>query len=232
MPDVVDDLRRRIAEAGDPDRAPQMQAYMKSALPFRGVPSTPLRRLCREAITAHPLPDRAAWESAVRRLWDEAGYREERYAALAVAGNRAYRPHRDPGSLDLYRHLVVTGAWWDLVDTIAAQHLGEMLGRFPDEVAPVMRGWAVEDDLWLRRTAILCQLKAKQDTDTDLLRYALEHNLEDSLHGKEFFIRKAVGWSLREHAKTDPAWVKEFVAAHEDRLSGLSRREATKHLTA
>jgi 3-methyladenine DNA glycosylase AlkD len=232
MPDLVDDLRRRIAEAGDPDRAPQMQAYMKSALPFRGVSSVPLRAITREVVPAHPLPDRASWQAAVRELWDGAAYREERYAALAVAGHRLYRAYRDPGSLPLYRHLVVTGAWWDLVDTIAAQHVGEVLGRFPAEVAPVVRSWAVDEDLWLRRTAVLCQLKRKADTDLELLRFTLEHNLDDSLHGREFFIRKALGWALREHARTDPDWVRAFVAEHETRLSGLTRREALKHLGA
>ena len=232
MPDLVDDLRSRIAEAGDPALAPQMQAYMKSALPFRGVTSVPLRAITRDVVPAHPLPDAATWRAAVLELWDGAAYREERYAALAVAGHRRYREHRDPGSLPLYRHLVVTGAWWDLVDTIAAQHVGEVLGRFPAEVTPALRAWAVEEDLWLRRTAVLCQLKRKADTDPDLLRFALEHNLEDSLHGREFFVRKALGWALREHARTDPGWVRAFVAEHEGRLSGLTRREALKHLGA
>ena len=230
MPDLVNELRRRIAEAGDPERAPQMQAYMKSALPFLGVSSVPLRAIHREVVAAHPVSDRAAWEAAVLELWDRAAYREERYAALAVAGHRLYRRHRDPAALDLYRHLVVTGAWWDLVDTIAAHHVREILERCPAEVTPVLERWAVDDDLWLRRTSMLSQLGRKGATDVDLLRFALEHNLEDSRHGREFFIRKALGWSLRDYARTDPDWVRSFVAEHEERLSGLSRREALKHL--
>lgn len=230
MPDLVEELRRRIAEAADPDRAPRMQAYMKSELPFRGVSSVPLRTLTREVVGAIPLPDRAAWQSAVLRLWDEAAYREERYAALAVAGHRRYREHRDPAALELYRHLVVTGAWWDLVDTIAAHHVREILERFPAEVTPVLERWAVDDDLWLRRTAMLSQLGRRDATDLALLRHALESNLEDSPHGREFFVRKALGWALRDYARTDPAWVRAFVSEHEPRLSGLSRREALKHL--
>ncbi len=230
MPDLVTEIRHRIAEAADPVRAPQMQAYMKSEMPFRGVYSTPLRAILRDVLAAHPLPDRAGWEDAVRRLWDDAGYREERYAALTLAGHRLYRAYQDPATLPLYRHLVVSGAWWDTVDQLAAHHVGDILRAFPTEVTPVMREWAVEADLWLRRTAILCQLGSKDTTDVTLLRHALEQNLEDSLHGKEFFIRKACGWALREHAKTDPQWVRDFVAGHADRLSGLTRREATKHL--
>jgi len=230
MPDLVSDLRRRVAEAGDPGRAPQMQAYMKSAMPFRGVASPELRVLCREAIAAHPLEDRTAWQAAVLELYDAARYREERYAALAVAGHHRYRVHRDPASLEMYRHLVVTGAWWDLVDTIATRHVGDVLARFRPEVAPLLRTWAEDDDLWLRRTAVLAQLKHKEQTDTDLLREVLEANLEESRHGREFFVRKALGWALREYARTDPAWVRAFVRGHEDELSGLTRREALKHL--
>jgi 3-methyladenine DNA glycosylase AlkD len=230
MPDLVDELRSRIAEAGDPDRAPRMQAYMKSSMPFRGVAAVPLRAITREVLAAHVLPDRAAWQAAVLELWDGAAFREERTAALAGAGHRRYREYRDPGSLPLYRHLVVTGAWWDLVDAVATQHVGEVLGRFPAEVTPTIRAWAVDEDLWLRRTAVLCQVKRKTATDVDLLRFALEQNLEDSRHGREFFVRKALGWALREHARTDPDWVRAFVAAHEARLSGLTRREALKHL--
>lgn len=234
MPDVVREVRRRIAErlaeVGDPDRAPQMQAYMKSAMPFRGVPAPLLRTLCKEILDEVVLPDRATWEAAVREMWDRAEYREERYAALALAGHRRYREHRDPDALPLYEHLVVTGAWWDLVDTIASHHVGEILRGHHDATVPVLRAWAVDDDLWLRRTAILAQLGSKAATDVDLLAFALTSNLEDSLHGKEFFIRKAVGWALRAYARTDPDWVRRFVASYDGRLSGLTRREALKHL--
>jgi 3-methyladenine DNA glycosylase AlkD len=235
MPDEVREVRRRIAERlaeeADPERAPRMQAYMKSAMPFRGVPSPVLHRLCKQVLDEVVLPDRASWEAAVREVWDRADYREERYAALALAGHRRYRDYRDPAALPLYRHLVVTGAWWDLVDTIASHHVGEILRTHHDETVPVLRAWAVDDDLWLRRTAILAQLGRKADTDVDLLAFALTSNLEDSLHGKEFFVRKALGWALREHARTDPDWVRRFVASYDGRLSGLTRREALKHVT-
>lgn len=203
---------------------------MKSELPYSGVPAQPLRKILREVVPAHPLPDRATWEATVRRLWDEAGYREEWYAALAVAGHRLYREHQDADTLHLYRDLVVDGAWWDVVDDIASHLVGGILAADPHRVTPVMRAWSVDDDLWVRRTAILCQLGRKADTDTDLLRYAIEHNLEDSLHGRQFFLRKAVGWALRQYAWTDPAWVRSFVAEHATTMSGLSRREALKNI--
>lgn len=234
MPDPVTELvrlvRRRIAEVADPGRAPRMQAYMRSSMPYRGVTSVPLRALCRKVYDAHPLPDRASWESCVRTLWDDAGYREERYAAMALTSHRLYRAHQDPETLGLYRHLVVSGAWWDFVDSLASHNVGAILATHPLDVTPTMREWAVDDDLWLRRTAILCQLQRKEATDVDLLRATLEVNLEGSRFGSEFFVRKAVGWALRQHARVDPDWVRAFVARHQDRLSGLSRREALKHL--
>ncbi|NUR05555.1 MAG: DNA alkylation repair protein [Nocardioidaceae bacterium] len=234
MPDAASTLARlvrdAVAAAGDPAKAPGMQAYMRSAMPFRGVQAGPLAAVCRSVFAAHPLPGRTAWEACVRELWDGASYREERYAAIALTGHPRYRGFQDPRTLPLYEHLVVTGAWWDHVDTVASNRVGPLLGGHADAVTPVLRAWAVADDLWLRRTAVIAQLARKGDTDLELLRYAVEANLEGTPFGREFFVRKAIGWALRQHARTDPVWVRAFVAEHEDRLSGLSRREALKHL--
>jgi 3-methyladenine DNA glycosylase AlkD len=227
---LVAAVRRRLAEAGDPARAPAMQRYMRSGMPFCGVPAAEVRRICRQADVAHPLPDGRSWRAAVLDLWDGATHREERYAALHLCGHRRYAGHRTPTAIDLYRHLVVTGAWWDLVDPVAGTLVGELLRTHHDEVAPAVRGWAEDEDLWLRRTAVLSQLGSKERTDVALLRSVLERNLEDSPHGGEFFIRKAVGWALRQHARVAPEWVRAFVDEHADRLSALSRREALKHL--
>lgn len=227
--EVAEEIRARLESAADPTRAPAMQAYMKSGMPFRGVGAPALKALCRDVLDARRL-DEAGWRSAVADLWDRARFREERYAAIAVARHRFYRPFQRPELLGLYRHLVVTGAWWDLVDPVATHLVGDLARSHPEEVIPVLGEWAVDDDLWLRRTAILSQVRSKGGTDLALLTHALESNLVDSPHGKDFFIRKAVGWALREHARTDPEWVRRFVAEHEERLAPLSRREALRHL--
>ena len=166
----------------------------------------------------------------MRALWDHATHREERYAALAVTAHRAARPWQDPAALGLYRHLVETGAWWDYVDLVAADRVGPILLRHRSIVTPMMRADAVDDHLWVRRTAILAQLKHREETDLDLLTDVIDANLEGSTFGSEFFIRKAIGWALRQHARVDPEWVRAFVEARGERLSGLSRREALKHL--
>jgi 3-methyladenine DNA glycosylase AlkD len=225
---LVDDVRARLRAAGDPAKAPAMQAYMKSALPFHGVASPQARVVFREVLAAHPLPDRDSWLATALALWDEATHREEWYAALALVRGSRYAAYRDTRALGLYRHLLTTGAWWDVVDDVAIHLVGPLLIEEPKSVAPVLREWATDDDRWLRRTAVIAQVGAKDRTDPDLLSHVIEANLDD----RDFFLRKAIGWALRQHARTDPDWVRAFVAAHDDRLSGLSSREALKHLDA
>ncbi len=205
-----------------------MQAYMKSALPYYGVAGPGCRQVFRTVIADHPLPDRATWLATVRELWDGATHREEWYAAIAVVRDRRYAGYRDADALTLYRHLLVSGAWWDVVDDVATHLVGPLLLAAPAPVRPVLLGWATDPDRWLRRTSLICQLNAREATDLALLTAALEANLDD----RDVFLRKAVGWALRQYARTDSAWVRAFVATHEDRISGLSRREALKHVGA
>jgi 3-methyladenine DNA glycosylase AlkD len=121
--------------------------------------------------------------------------------------------------------MIVTGAWWDHVDAVS--HLvGAVLLAHPAELGPLLREWSTDTDRWLRRTSIICQLGFKARTDTDLLATVITANVSD----REFFVRKAIGWALRDFARTDPDWVRQFVSAHVAELSPLSRREALKHL--
>lgn len=220
-------LRGAMTPHADPERAIGQQRYMKSALPFLGLTSPVLRKALRPVLVTRALriEDRDEWEATIRALWSEVTYREEWYAALALFGHRAYRGWRDPGSLPLMRELISSGAWWDVVDDIATHELREVLLGWPDEVAPIMREWAHDEDLWIRRAAIISQVGAKGATDVALLTEVIEPNIEHP----DFFSRKAIGWVLRDYARTDPDWVRAFVDAHPN-LSGLSRREALKHL--
>lgn len=226
---MICDLHERMARAADPERARQMQAYMKSEMPFLGISSPVMKQLTRECFQAHPL-DETAWLSATERLWNEAVHREERYAALALLRWRTHRgAATNPDRLPSYRYLATTGAWWDLVDEIAQHLVGPVLLAHRDQVTSVVAEWADDGNIWARRTAILSQNRHKAETDPVLLDHVLNLNLEGSLHGQVFWIRKAVGWALREYAKTDPVWVRSWVADHDNRLSGLTRREALKH---
>lgn len=224
---LVTAIREGLAELANPEVAPAMQAYMKSTMPFLGVPMPPRRKLLSAVLSTHPLPARPSWEAAVRALWHGATYREERYAAIALTGYRAYSGYQDADTLPLYRELIVDGAWWDYVDELAARRVGPILHADRAGVTPIIRAWSVDPDPWLRRTAILSQLTFKSETDLELLAEVIEPNLTDPW----FFLRKAIGWALRSYAWSDPAWVRAYVAAHETELSALSRREALKNIS-
>ena len=220
-------LRRELAALGDPERARGAQAYMKSAMPFHGVGAVPLRAICRTLFAGLELPDAAVFRQEVLGVFRGATYREELYAAVELARlKRAVRRLRDLAFLAVCEEMVVVGAWWDVVDPVASHLLGELLRKEPRAMRREMLAWARCDDIWKRRSAILCQLGFKRDTDLALLQSCIE----PSLGSKEFFLRKAIGWALRQHARTDPDEVRRYVAQNADRLSGLSRREATKHL--
>jgi len=218
---LVAAVRAGLARLADPAAAPAMQRYMKSAMPFRGVAAPARASLLREV--AGGARDGPVLETAARALWDGAQYREERYLATGLSGLRPFPTGL--GVLPLYEHWIVTGAWWDHVDEIASHRIGPLLRAHPAETARVLRAWAVHPDRWLRRTAVIAQLGSRERTDTALLTEVIEANLGDG----DFFLRKGIGWALRQYARTDPAWVRAFVAAHPG-LSGLSRREALKHL--
>jgi 3-methyladenine DNA glycosylase AlkD len=230
-PVLVGAVRDALAGAGDGERARQQQAYMKSAMPYRGLSAPELRTLLRPVLAGHRLGDPDTWRATARELWDGATHREEWYATIALLRHRHYADWVDPDLLPLLHHLVVTGAWWDVVDEVASHLVGGVLAGHRAEVTPVVRRWAsAEDSMWVRRTAILAQLRHRGDTDTALLADAIGANLEGTTYGSEFFVRKAIGWALREHSRTDADWVRTYVAAHAERLSPLSRREALRRV--
>lgn len=224
---LIEDVRHGLADAADPGKAPGMQAYMKSAMPYRGVLTPAQRHIFRAVFTAHPLPDRATWEATICALWRDATYREERYAAIALTGYPSYQHWQDIETMPIYEEMVVSGAWWDYVDEVAIRRIGPILLAHPATMVPTMLAWSRDRHLWKRRAAIISQVGAKAATDVGLLRACIVPNLGD----RDFFLRKAIGWALREHAKIDPGWVRSFVTESDRELSTLSRREALKHLT-
>ncbi|KJL39723.1 DNA alkylation repair enzyme [Microbacterium trichothecenolyticum] len=222
MVGVTDDLAARIRAdlraVADPDRAPGQQAYMKSPMPFLGVRVPDARLVAKRAAKG---TDAATLRATSLELWDTAGHREERYAALALL---ALPPLRgDLALVPLVEHMVRTGRWWDFTDELA-HRLAELHDARPAATAVLVRAWAHDDDLWIRRIAILSQLGRGIRLDPDLLADTIEPNLADP----EFFLRKAIGWALREYGRVAPEWVRRYVDEHA--LSPLSRREALKHL--
>lgn len=226
MTTLAEQVRTGLEALADPARAPAMQAYMKSAMPFLGVSTAPRRALCRELFKGLTYSSSAGWQADVLALWRGAQFREERYCAIDLAGIRQARQFQRIDALPLYEEMIVTGAWWDYVDAIAGGRLLALLSHEPEPMKRAMRDWASCDDMWKRRSAILCQLNARDRTDRALLKDCIV----PSLASKEFFLRKGIGWALRQFARTDPDWVIAFVAKHGREISPLTRREALKHL--
>jgi 3-methyladenine DNA glycosylase AlkD len=166
------------------------------------------------------------WRATCLELWRKAKHREQRYAAIELTGWRPYRAWLDLDAMPMLEEMIVDGAWWDFVDVLATNRVGPILRAHPQPMKKTMRKWSKSKDIWLRRTSILSQLKHKDETDLELLYDCIE----PSIGSNEFFLRKAIGWALRELAKTDPDEVVRYVRDNAERLSGLSRREALKNV--
>jgi 3-methyladenine DNA glycosylase AlkD len=220
-------LQRRFRAIAEADRAPGMQAYMKSEMPYLGVSTVPLRAACKEVFGAHRVENEGDWQADVLALWRGAKYRELRYAAIELSGDKRARNWQTMNALPMYEEMVVSGAWWDFVDAIAVHRLGRILVAEPRPLKKAMLAWSRSDDLWKRRSAILCQIARKDETDLDFLY----RSIEPSLLSREFFLRKAIGWALRQYAWIDPAEIQRYVRLHEKELSPLSRREALKNVS-
>jgi 3-methyladenine DNA glycosylase AlkD len=219
--ELLDRLQRELPRHADPVRAAAMAKYMRDQFPFLGIPSAPLAGLLRQALTGLPQPTSAEAAAFARACWARP---EREYQYIACTYLRRYARRLDDSFLDTARHLIVTKSWWDTVDALAAHVVGPLVSAYPSMVK-VMDQWAAGEPMWLIRTAILHQLRFKGDTDADrLFGYCASRG-----DHPDFFIRKAIGWALREYAYTDPDAVRAFVAAHPG-LSGLSRREALKNI--
>lgn len=212
-----------LAAQADRDKAEGMQAYMKTDMPFYGVQKRGRAPILKELLSRYRPETREQYEELVLALWGMS-HREEKYLAQGVA--TAHREFIVPESLSLYKRMIVEGAWWDLVDEVATHMIRPLVIEYPNQIWPVVDTWIGDGNMWLRRSAIICQVGARESTDADrLFRFC-----QARAHESEFFIRKAIGWALRDYARTDPVAVAGFVRAHRSELSGLSFREATKHL--
>jgi 3-methyladenine DNA glycosylase AlkD len=216
-------LIQGMAAIADPTKAPAMQRYMKTTQPFWGITSPDRRAVLKETKKQFKHLDRAQWLDAVQTLW-KGPQRETQYMAIDVA--HAWGRWLEPADLRWLKVMIEQGAWWDLVDPIATQPVSQLLKTHRAIISPEMDRWIIDPSLWVRRAALLSQLPHKNLTDTTTL---FDH-IRRCAHEKEFFIRKAIGWALRQYARTNPDAVRAFITDMGDALSPLSRREATKHL--
>lgn len=234
----MDRLTREYEAARDPELAAPMTAYMRDLFPFLGIKSPPRRLLSKRVLDGVDKPDEAQLTAVALACWR---LEEREYQHFAVDWLRSHAKVLTPAFLPTVRHLITTKSWWDTVDELASDVVGVMVERHPGLLS-TMDAWAAGSDpavgwpaaspkatavpeMWLARTAILHQLRYKVATDTDrLFRYCA-----NNAGHRDFFIRKAVGWALRQYAKTEPDIVRAFVEAHPE-LSTLSKREALKNL--
>jgi 3-methyladenine DNA glycosylase AlkD len=224
---LLAELRSAFTRERDAARATAMQAYMKSTMPFYGVSAPRMRAVCKQVFAGHAIVDAAVWRDDVLAVWRGARFREERYAAIELTSDRRARAFHTMDALPMFEEMIVDGAWWDVVDPIATHHLSAILTSAPRPMRRAMLTWSRSTDMWKARSAILCQLPLKTRTDLTLL-YAC---IEPSLSSREFFLRKAIGWALRQYAWTDPVEVARWVETNRTRLSPLSVREALKNVS-
>jgi len=190
------------------------------------VPTPLLRQVCKATFADVRFETASQWRAQVLDLWRDARFREERHAALYLAGDKRGKPFQTLSAMKMYDELIVTGAWWDYVDEIASHRIGPILKDFPAPMRRKMLSWSKSNNLWKRRSAIICQLGFKAETDLELL-YAC---IEPSLGSGEFFLQKAIGWALRQYAWIDGDEIKKYVRLNRTRLKALSCREALKNL--
>ncbi|KAB2333125.1 DNA alkylation repair protein [Cytobacillus depressus] len=206
----------------DEEKAVPMENYMKNHFRFLGIKSPERKALMKQFFQESGVLKQEFQPDFVTALWDKEE-REYQYAAMDYL--ERFLKKLDRQYLPLIEQLIQTRPWWDTVDLLASKAVGAIAAKNPEVIAESIEGWAYGDHLWLRRTAILFQLKYKEKTDEDLLYRYIRQNKED----KEFFIQKAIGWALREYSKTNPDSVKSFIESTS--LPSLSVREGSKYIS-
>ncbi|NOZ08530.1 MAG: DNA alkylation repair protein [FCB group bacterium] len=220
---LFSELQADLSAVANEERARQQQSYMKSLMPYWGIASSERKKIALKVFKKFPPSDNDMYRRIVQTIFDRAQYREEWYCAVDFAVK--YKKYISTKNVDLYLYLIRQAQWWDVVDGVAVWLVGAAL-KGETDLSHFLKDWIRDQNLWIRRTALLTQLQYKRDTDFALLRKLILQ----VMHEKEFFIRKAIGWVLRQYSYTDAEAVIRFVSAHEDQLSKLSVTEALKAL--
>lgn len=202
--------------------APAMEKYMKNKFQFLGIKSPERKLLLKDFIAGNGFPTDETLDTIVRNLWQQPA-RELHYVGMQLAARKQFLIDKD--RIILIEWMLTHASWWDTVDYIASSVVGVWFKFHPEEIEPITTKWMSSGNFWLQRTCLLFQLKYREATDLNLLYGFIEQLAPE----KEFFLRKAIGWALRELSKTNTEAVKLFVDSHD--LSQLSRREALKIIT-
>jgi len=217
--DYFGSITRTFKENADPVHAAPMKKYMRDKFDFLGIKAPVRQEITQRFLDRSSLPDASDINKIVTKCWNEP-YREYQYFALDLAAQFTGLLGED--QIEFYEYLAVNKSWWDTVDPIACDLIGPHFQSYPDISAQYIDEWLESRNIWLQRSAILFQLKYKNQTDTQLL----EKSIHACSGSEDMFLRKAIGWALREYSKTDPGYVKQFVG--KNNLPSLSVKEALK----
>lgn len=205
----------------DPEKAIPMANYMKNHFPFLGIKTPERNQLLKEFFQETAINKKPFSQDFVEQLWS---FKEREYHYAALHYCQKYKKGFTNEDIPFFQKLITTNSWWDTVDTIAPHIIGEIAGRFPTVIPQYIDLWSTNENIWLRRSAILFQLKYKSKTNADLLYHYCLANADT----KEFFTQKAIGWALREFSKTNPDSVRTFIQSNA--LPKLSVREGSKYI--
>ena len=217
-------LSKFIEAKGNKNIAQAQSKYMRFKFPFYGIMQKPLSEAIKEFYEIHGKVEIENTMSFVQECFSY-HYRELWHVGLGILRKNVKK--LPDTHLEDFKKIIIKGDWWDVTDSMASGVVGDYLQKYP-HLLPEMDAWIQHENYWIRRTAIIYQLKYRKDLDTQrLFKYILL-----CAHEKEFFIRKAIGWSLREYSKTNARAVIEFIETHDTVLSGLSKREGMKWILA
>jgi len=220
MQDFSELLKEEFRKHGDADIALAQAAYMKNRFAFYGLKSPQRKAIQQPFLAKEFLPDKLTAQNIILELW-AAPQRELQYFAMELAGK--YRKGIEKEDIHFYEKLLLQKSWWDTVDFVASTLVGHYFKKYPQQIATVTGAWLSSGNIWLQRSCLIFQLKYKKDIDRELMKKFIVRLLDSN----EFFIKKAIGWILRQYAKFEPDWVLNFV--NETPLKTLSKKEALKH---
>ena len=217
--DYVNKVKTVFEENKDDEKAVDMKKYMRDQFEFYGIQATERRKISRGLQKVDKRPPHSKLSQVIIKLWSE-DERELQYFAMELF--ERYKNDFRIGDIKLMAYMIENKSWWDTVDFIAKKLVGRYFQSYPEFRDEFINKWLKSNNIWLQRTTLLFQLAYKEETDQEML-FANIKKLKDI---DEFFIQKAIGWSLREYSRTDPQAVKDFINTHE--LSNLSKREGLK----
>ena len=219
---LISELEKLHLDIANKLIAQEQSAYMRNQFIYHGIKKPVLAQVQKEWRKSFALKHEHELITLTKALWLKP-QREYQYVAIELA--QKHHKLWSPEIFELFEHLIRTKSWWDSVDTIASNLVGKLLVKYP-ELQAHMDAWILDENVWIRRTALIYQLKYKAQTNHEKLFFYCSQ----TMHEKEFFIRKAIGWALREYSKTDPIRVKNYIESNKERISALSIKEGSKYI--